>query len=130
MTYGFQLVVVQSPTCRIVGTNGQSWVLPSPVGLVTVHGVPDTLKDATELTFRSVGFETEDDAREAGEVFRRWLQVASALGSYAFDFGASRHGCGSIQGSESRRRSCGRTCSIGPSVSMMRPSAALAEWKP
>ncbi len=43
---------------------------------------------------------------------------------------ASRHRCGSIQGSEPRRRSCGRTCSIGPSVSMMRPSAALAEWKP
>ncbi len=43
---------------------------------------------------------------------------------------ASRHECGPIQGLESRRRSCGRTCSIGPSVSMMRPSAALAEWKP
>ena len=44
--------------------------------------------------------------------------------------GASRHECGLIQGSEPRRRSCGKTCSIGPSVSMMRPSAALAEWKP
>lgn len=102
MTYGFQLVVVQSPTYRIVGASGQSWKLPSPVGLVTVHGAPDTLKDATELTFRSVGFESEDGARAAGEVFLRWLQAASALGSFAFDFGQGRERQKSWLGDETR----------------------------
>lgn len=35
-----------------------------------------------------------------------------------------------FQGSAVSWRSCGKTCSIGPSVTMMRASAALAEWNP
>ena len=45
-------------------------------------------------------------------------------------FWASRHECGSIQGSAGSVRSCGRTCLMGPSVIMMSARAALGEWKP
>lgn len=90
MAFGFQLVVVQSTMYRVVGEKGQVWDLPAPVGAVTVQSAADTLADDSEVTFRGLGFESEATAREAGETFRVWLQVASAKGAFGFDFGRDK----------------------------------------
>ena len=51
----------------------------------------------------------------------RWARRIDKLGPPGMDVG---HPLGLPA------RSCGRTCSIGPTVSMTSASAALAEWKP
>jgi len=87
MAFGFQFVVVQSTMYRLVGEKRQEWDLPSPVGTITVHSASTTLANDSEVNFRGSGFESEAAARQAGEMFRTWLQIASALGVFGFDFG-------------------------------------------
>jgi len=87
VTWGFQLVVLLPANRRLSGETRQTWSLPEPVGDVALSAAGETLQDAGDLTFRGRGYATEGAARSAGELFRDWLRVASALFVLGFDVG-------------------------------------------
>lgn len=59
-------------------------ILPTPVGVVSVSA---TGERPGELIFRRQGFKSESEARQAGELLKSWLQVASALFLLSLDLG-------------------------------------------
>src|SRR5207302_4443358 len=83
----FQQVIRLPADRRPSGETEQTWMLPPPVGQVTLSGAGDKLDDASELTFRSGGFQSRDEAEGAGESLRGWLRLASALEGGGFDTG-------------------------------------------
>jgi len=89
LSWGFQAVIVQPNQRRVTGIPGQTWELPSPVGRVRVVGNMGAadLKESGELTFFGSGYPTQSEAEVAGRLFRSWLAVASAVGTFGFDLG-------------------------------------------
>jgi hypothetical protein len=69
------------------GLERQVWSLPPPVGDIELVITNENLAQRTELTFRARGFDSEDDARAAGELLGDWLRLAGALGGYGFELG-------------------------------------------
>jgi hypothetical protein len=87
-TWGFHLVVLLPANRRLSGETRQTWSLPEPVGEVELAVAGATLQEAGDLTFRGSGYASEEDAQAAGELFRDWLRVASALFVLGFDVGS------------------------------------------
>jgi hypothetical protein len=87
VTWGFQLVVLLPANRRLNGETRQTWSLAEPVGDVSLSAAGEALQDAGEITFRGSGYATEGAAQSAGECFRDWVRVASALSGLGFDVG-------------------------------------------
>jgi hypothetical protein len=108
---------------------GQKLFLPAASGTTThaTGSVEISLGSDGSITETQNGLSDSANNEEQLDLTETFSTPGSSSVTLESVNGASRHRCGLIQESETRTRSCGRTCLIGPSVTMMRASAALAE---
>lgn len=92
MTWGYQIgAVIQGAEC-VTGVGAATWVLPPPIGPVSVRTSSPKGAGFGELTFRGGGLESRRAAERSGEALQRALKVAAALTRVSVDPGPRGQG--------------------------------------